>query len=169
MQAGIFELGEFHEFTTSDGVKFRVKPIPPLQAEPLYEALTTVVTPALAALFADDAKVSELGEALSGLSKAVGQFPRFRTEFTKVCQVYVDDNLQWQDLSLYYSDVFRKNHVRYMSWMLGCMRHEFGDFLAVAGQFLSQWVGTLLGYLRGFRGESGESQPTPESATASPT
>jgi hypothetical protein len=157
-----------------DGVGFRLKPLPVLVAEKLAPAVTSLVTPALAAMFAGPTNVSELGKALQLLSGSAEQLPKFREALAAQCSVTfgeVEGQVIWAELKgKVLDETFRRKHLLYFKWLAHCLEKEYGDFLGEIGQRLtsalkaSPWS-SLLGSLGG----SGDSPPTPESATATPT
>lgn len=164
---------EYDEFEI-DGVGFRLKPLPALVAEKLAPAVTALVTPALAAMFSGQTSVTELGQALAGLSGSAEQLPKFREAFAAQCSVTygeVEGQVIWAELKgKVFDDTFRRKHLLYFKWIALCLEKEYGDFLGAIGQGLaaalkaSPWS-SLIGSLGG----SGGSPPTPESATATPT
>jgi hypothetical protein len=157
-----------------DGIGFRLKSLPVLVAEKLAPSLTELLTPALAAFFADQKDIAQLGQALRGLSGAAEQLPKFREAFAAQCQVTigeVDGKPVWTELKgKVLDDIFRRKHRLYFEWLGKCLGLEYGDFLAEIGQRLAAAVKeSPWSSLIGSPGGSGDSQPTPASATATPT
>lgn len=157
-----------------DGIGFRLKPLPPLVAERLAPAVTGLLTPALAAMFAGQKDVRELGQALNGLAGSAEQLPKFREAFAAQCSVTIGEaggEPVWSELKgTVFDDTFRRKHRRYYEWLGRCLSFEYGDFLQELGQGLAKAMKeSPWSSLTGSPGESGDSPPTPESRTASPT
>ena len=150
-----------------EGVGFRLKPLSVVVAEALAPALTALVTPALAAMFAGQKDAAELGKALSGLAHSVGQAPKFREAFAAQCSVTLgkaEDQVIWSELKgKVLEDTFRRRHLLYYKWLARCIEAEFGAFLAELGQSLEEaMTASPLSSLLGSLGESGDSPPTSE-------
>lgn len=163
----------FDEFEV-DGIGFRLKPLPSLVAEKLAPAVSALLTPAVAAFLADQKSVAELSAALRGLEGSLEQLPKFREAFAARCSVVIGQAGKepvWTELKgNAFEEIFQRNHRRYFEWLARCVAIEYGDFLAEIGQRLGEVVkaspwSSLIGSLGG----SGDSQPTPESKTDSPT
>lgn len=158
-----------------DGVGFRLLPLPVLVAEKLAPALTALLTPALAAMFAGERDVKQLGQALRGLEGAAEQLPKFREAFAARCKVtigVVEGQPVWSDLKgKVFEDVFSRKHRLYFEWLGRCVGAEYGDFLAEIGQRVAAALETASPstFPTGSPGASGDSPPIPESRTASPT
>jgi len=157
-----------------DGIGFRLGPLPVLVAEKLAPALTTMLTPAVAAMFAGQTNLGELGAALSGLAGCAELLPKFREAFAAQCQVtigVIEGKPIWTELKgQVFEDTFRRQHRRYLEWVSQCLAFEYGAFLAEIGQLLAVALqASPSSSLNGSPGESGDSPPTPESKTASPT
>jgi tail assembly chaperone len=157
-----------------DGVGFRLKPLPALVAEKLAPAVTAMLTPAVAALFAGQSSVAELGQALRGLEGAAEQLPKFREAFAAQSLVTIGEaegQAVWSELKgKVFDDTFRRKHTLYFKWLGRCISTEYGSFLAEIGQGLEEALkGSRWSSLIGSLGGSGDSPVTPESATDTQT
>jgi len=156
----------------ADGVRFRLKPLPVLVAERLAPALTALLTPAAATMFAAQTDATELGKALSGLQGAAEQLPKFREAFAAQCLVTLEEKAEgqviWSELKGNVLEAtFSRRHRRYYEWLARCINAEYGAFLAEIGQKLEGALkGSRWSSLIGSLGGSGDSPPTPESKTA---
>jgi hypothetical protein len=157
-----------------DGVGFRLKPLPVLVAEKLAPALSELVTPALAGIFANQKSITDLAQSLRGLAGVAEQLPKFREAFAAQCQVTIGEvggQRVWSELKgNAFEDTFRRKHRLYFEWLARCLGYEFGDFLAEIGRKLAAALKESLSTFQpGSPGESGDSPPTPESKTDTPT
>ncbi len=154
------------------GIRFRIKPLSVIDAEDLAAPLMELITPVAASLIAEGKSFQEVSQALLGISRALKQEKIFREKFVNVCQ-YLKTDLEtpgWVDLKPMFEDVFTRQHLARYAWLQACIRIEFGDFLAAIGRpAMKKLEERLLTFLGGFVGASGESQPTPESKTPTPT
>jgi hypothetical protein len=153
-----------------DGIGFRLWPLPALVAEKLAPSLAGLITPAIAAFFADQRNVGQIAEALKGLTGSVEQLPKFREAFAAKCSVVVGEaggEPIWSELKgNVFNDTFQRKHSRYFEWLARCLAAEYGDFLAETGQHLAAAVkANPLSSLLGSLGGSGGSPATPESKT----
>jgi hypothetical protein len=153
-----------------DGIGFRLGPLPVLVAERLAPALTAMLTPAVAALFAGQTRAAELGEALRGLSGCAELLPKFREAFAAQSEVnigVIDGKPVWTELKgQVFEDTFRRQHRRYLEWVSQCLACEYGTFLAEIGQRLVAALEANPSISpNGSPGASGDSPPTPESRT----
>lgn len=166
---------EFDEFEI-DGIGFRLKPLPVIVAERLAPAVTELITPALAAMFAGDKTAEQLGTALRGLSGCAEQLPRLREAFAAQCSVTIGEapgvgkagpTIVWSELKgKVFDNTFRRKHKLYFEWLGHCLALEYGDFLAEIGQRLIVALkASLSASQSGSPGESGDSPQTPESRT----
>lgn len=161
---------EYTDEFTVDNVAFRLSPLPSLVAEKLAPALTSLCTPALAAIFAGTRDAGELGKALANLSTSAEQLPKFREAFAARCQVVIGETggvPVWTELKgKVFDDTFRRQHRRYFEWLGRCLAAEYGDFLAEIGRNLGEALeGSPFASLISSLGGSGDSPPTPESKT----
>lgn len=158
-----------------DGVGFRLKPLPALVAEKLAPAVAALVTPALAGIIANQSDVTELAKALRTLEGALEQLPKFREAFAAQCQVTLPERaggeLVWTELKgKVFDETFRRRHRLYYEWLARCLATEYADFLAEIGRALAEALtASPLSSLLGSLGASGDSPPTPESATDTPS
>ena len=154
------------------GITFRLKPLLVRDAEELAQPLIELITPVAAALVSEGKSFREVSEAMFGLGRAVKQERTFREKFVKVCQ-YRRTELEgspFVDLEPFFNDVFERKHLARYAWLRECIELEFGDFLGAIGQgAMAKLVAKLSGFLSGFDGAFGESQPTQESKTATST
>lgn len=154
------------------GEKFRSRPLMVTDAEDLAGPLVELITPVAAALIAEGKSFREVSEAMFGLSRAIRQEKLFREKFVGVCE-WLKTDLQpatWVELKPHFNDVFERQHMRRYAWLRECITLEFGDFLAAIGQDAMKTLeAKLSSFLGGFAGGFGESQPTPESKTPTPT
>jgi hypothetical protein len=159
-----------------DGVGFRLKPLPVIVAEKLAPAVTELVTPALAALFAGGKDIAQLGQSLRGLSGCAEQLPRLREAFAAQCSVTIGEapgvgkagpEIIWSELKgKVLDDTFRRKHKLYFEWLGNCLALEYGDFLAEIGQrLIAALKANPSAFPTGFPGESGDSPQTQESKT----
>lgn len=154
------------------GMRFRLKPLKVKDAEDLAQPLVELLTPAAAALLSEGKSFHDVSQALFGVGRAAKQLPVFREKFARVCQ-YESQEQQgkpWLSVETFLDDVFQRNQTRYYAWLRECITLEFGDFLAGIGQGAIQKLeDKLSSFLGSFDGASGESQPTPGSATPTRT
>jgi hypothetical protein len=163
-----------HKWTEFEaaGIKFRSRPLMVADAEDLASPLLELITPVAAALIAEGRSFREVSEAMFGLARAVKQEKVFREKFVEVCQFRKTDigDGAWLDLKPHFNDVFTRNHLARYAWLRECIQQEFGDFLAAIGQdAMKKLEAKLSGFLDGFGGGSGASQPIPESKTPTET
>jgi len=153
------------------GMRFRLRPLKVKDAEDLAQPLVELLTPAAAAMLSEGKSFNDVSQALLGIGRATKQLPVFREKFSRVCQYQSEAQAgqPWLSVETFLDDIFQRNQKRYYAWLRECITLEFGDFLAEIGQGAMKTLeAKLSSFLNGFAGASGESQPTPDSATPTP-